>query len=207
MGSEEDTNGNGRGVDADTQDRQNNQNKLGLTPDQIQHELENSFQSRSGGNSKKLKSQASNKPLTVKSGKSGKSAKTMKSAKTVKSKHGKNKKNKNGILNKNKHHYESSNQNQNSRRKNFSSFTSKIRSDRFLLYLVIFMSLVMVNIPLLIDYILMSGLLSKVVDFNDSAITSKYLQSEIFSMYGLFYAESLNLYNGRSFSTNEALLK
>ena len=72
------------------------------------------------------------------------------------------------------------------RRKNFSSFTSKIRSDKILLYLVIFTSLVLVNIPLIIDYLLMNRLLSTISAYNDSAITSKFLGSEIYSMYGLF---------------------
>jgi hypothetical protein len=48
----------------------------------------------------------------------------------------------------------------------------------------------------MLDYILMSGLLSKIDDYNSSAITSVFLSSEVYSYFGLFYSLSLKLYEG-----------
>jgi hypothetical protein len=93
------------------------------------------------------------------------------------------------------------------RRKNFSVFTSKIRSDRILLYLVIFTSLILVNIPLLIDYILMNNLLDRIKGYNDAAVVSNLLSGQVLGFYALFYTETYNIYNNKAFTQNEINLQ
>ena len=93
--------------------------------------------------------------------------------------------------------------NQALRRKNFSTFTTKMKSDKVILYFVIFSWLVMVNIPLLIDFLLMSNLLSKVKKFNDAVITTSLLSSQILCMYAVFYTEALNKFTSQPLSKIE----
>lgn len=83
-----------------------------------------------------------------------------------------------------------------SRRQNFSTFVSKEKSNSFLLSILIILTMIFVNIPMGIDYILVSQIVKQATILNSISLKSNLMSGELYSYYGLFYEQMLKKHRG-----------
>lgn len=82
------------------------------------------------------------------------------------------------------------------RRKNFSTFVSKYHSSNVLVCFLILITMIFVNIPIAVDYFLISNIVKEAGTLNSISINANLLGGDLYSFYGVFYDEMLNKYKG-----------
>lgn len=86
--------------------------------------------------------------------------------------------------------------NDETRRKNFSSFVSKYNSSKTLVCIIIVLTIILVNIPIAIDYVLISGIINKATSLNSISVYSNLLGTDLYGFYGVFYTRIYDKYKG-----------